>query len=505
MNVSVIIPAYNAAETIADTLESLLAQTHSNWEAIVVDDGSNDETAEVTKNFIERDARIRMIKQPNGGEGAARNAGIAQARYDWLLFLDADDWILPLHLERLTYELVSNPELDAVHCLSARVACDGTLISEKYLPPDGDMFSTLARRAAFPIHACIVRKSLVEVVGNFDTSLRTSPDWDLWQRIARTGARFGAVREVLALYRMRPTSASLEAYQLFNDGLCVLKRGHSPDPRVKNPHPDHANGLPQEQIRNQEFYLLSWCAGLLLGSGKDVCPLLEIVKEDNYPELYPDAVAQCVFEAATLPICRPPHAWEDLWPSIRQHIENFFVALEKQSMAPELAHRAITALKKMILRHSSSWRPIIEEHEQTIEKQKARIGELEQGKMLIEKERNYLLQVEKQHLQTIESQKAHIEELKHSKVLIEKERNDLQLLKKEHEQTIGKLLALIEELKQGKMLMEQQISNWQQLAEERESIITKLQEKLWVRLGLRLGILKQHNIANLERNQGGDH
>lgn len=505
MNVSVIIPAYNAAETIADTLESLLAQTHSNWEAIVVDDGSNDETAEVTKNFIERDARIRMIKQPNGGEGAARNTGIAQARYDWLLFLDADDWILPLHLERLTYELVSNPELDAVHCLSARVACDGTRIFEKYLPPEGDMFSTLARRAAFPIHACIVRKSLVEVVGKFDTSLRTSPDWDLWQRIARTGARFGAVREVLALYRMRPDSASLNEYQLLVDGLRVLKQGHSADPRVQNPHPDHSNGMPSEQIRTQEFYLLSWCAGLLLGSGKDARPLFEIVKEDNYPELYPDAVAQCVFEAATLPICRPPHAWEDLWPSIRQHIENFFVALEKQSMAPELARRAIAALKKMILRHSLSWRPIIEEHEQAIERQKVRIEGLEQGKMLIEKERNYLLQVEKQHLQTIESQKAHIEELKHSKVLIEKERNDLQLLKKEHEQTIGKLLALIEELKQGKMLMEQQISNWQQLAEERESIITKLQEKLWVRLGLRLGTLKQPNIVNLERNQGKKH
>lgn len=537
MNVSVIIPAYNAAETIADTLESLLAQTHSNWEAIVVDDGSTDETAEVTKKFAERDARIRMIKQPNGGEGAARNAGIAQARYDWLLFLDADDWILPLHLERLTYKLVSNPELDAVHCLSARVACDRTLVCDKYEPPEGDMFSTLARRAAFPIHACIVRKSLAEAVGSFDTSLRTSPDWDLWQRIARTGARFGAVREVLAFYRMRPNSASLEACQLFNDGLCILRRGHSPDPRVKNPHPDHANGLPREQIRTQEFYLLSWCAGLLLGRGKDARPLFEIVKEDNYPELYPDAVAQCIFESATLPICRPSYAWEELWPSIRQHIENFFVALEKQSMAPELAHRAITALKKMILKHSASWRPIIEEHEQTIEKQKACIEELEQGKALIEKERNYLLQVEKEYLQTIEIQKAHIEELKHSKLLIEKERNnlqylekeykqtteilkarieeleqgkaliekernDLQLLKKEHEQTIESQKAHIEELKHGKASLEEQRRNWQRLAEEREIIIAKLQETLWVRLGLRLGTLKQTNIVNFEGNQG---
>jgi hypothetical protein len=421
MNVSIIIPAYNAAETIANTLESLLAQTYPNWEAIVVDDGSADATAEIAKGFVDRDKRIRMITQPNGGESAARNAGIALARYDWLLFLDSDDWIMPSHLKRLTNALVSNPELDAVHCLSARVAHDGTLVFDNYLPPSGDMFSTLARRAAFPINACIVRKSLVAAVGKFDISFRTSPDWDLWQRIARTGARFGAVREVLALYRMRPNSASLNAYQLLIDGLRVLRQGHSADPRVQNPHPDHSNGMPSEQILTQEFYLLCWCAGLLLGCNKDARHLLETLKDDNYPELYPDAVAQCIFEAAPLPTCRPPEGWQDLWPSIQHHVENFLVALEKHSMAPDLAHRAGTKLKKMILRHSPLWKPIIEEYEQTIEKQNARI----------------------------------------------------------------------EELKQGKALLEEQLNNWQRLAEERESLIAQFQGKLWVRLGLRLGAMKQ--------------
>jgi glycosyltransferase involved in cell wall biosynthesis len=312
LNVSIIIPAYNAEKTIADTLDSVLAQTHQNWEAIVVDDGSTDATAEITRGFAERDARIRMIQQANGGESAARNSGITQAHHDWLLFLDADDWISPLYLERMAAALISDPALDAVHCRFARVARDGTHVIEKYVPPAGDMFSTLARRATFPPLACIVRKSLVEAVGNFDTSLRTSPDWDLWQRIARTGARFGSVSEVLAFYRMSPNSASLNARQLFKDGLRVLKQGHSPDPRVKTPHPDHANGLENAQIQTQEFYLLSWCAGLLLGRGDDARPLLEMVKGDNNPELYPDAVAQCIFESAILPKCQPPQAWEEL-------------------------------------------------------------------------------------------------------------------------------------------------------------------------------------------------
>ena len=187
LNVSVIIPAYNAAETISDTLNSLLAQTWPDWEAIVVDDGSTDATGEIVRGFAERDARFRVITQCNGGESAARNSGIALARYDWLLFLDADDWISPRHLERMTNELISDPELDAVHCGYARVASDGTLVVEKYPPPTGDLFSTLARRAAFPVHACIVRRSLVEEVGRFDISLRTSPDWDSGSELRAPG------------------------------------------------------------------------------------------------------------------------------------------------------------------------------------------------------------------------------------------------------------------------------------------------------------------------------
>ena len=364
VKVSVIIPAYNASRTVADTLGSLLAQTYREWEAIVVDDGSEDATPEIVARFAMRDPRISLIRQPNGGESAARNTGVAKARNEWLLFLDADDWISPNHLQRLTAEILSKPELDAVHCGSVRVALDGTQVSDQYQAPAGDMFSTLARRAAFPINACIVRKSLVESVGKFDTSLKKSADWDLWQRIARTGAQFGAVREVLAFYRMQPNSASLDAEQLLRDGLCVLRRGHSIDPRVSNPHPEHVKGLPQCQIQNQEFYLLCWCAGLLLGCGKDARRLLTLVGNDQFEQLYPPAVAQCIFEAATLPTCRSPKAWEKLWYLIQPQVEEFLLALETQSKARDLASRTMTSLKRMILKHSSSWGLIIQEYEQ---------------------------------------------------------------------------------------------------------------------------------------------
>src|SRR6476469_1863340 len=138
MNVSVVIPAYNAAETIADTLSSLCAQLFVNWEAIVVDDGSIDATAAVVESFVERDSRFRLIRQPQSGVSAARNAGVGHARHDWLLFLDADDWILPAHLERLTGVLAADPSLDGVHCGWARVASAGSLFNESYWPEAGD-------------------------------------------------------------------------------------------------------------------------------------------------------------------------------------------------------------------------------------------------------------------------------------------------------------------------------------------------------------------------------
>ncbi|MCB0208438.1 MAG: glycosyltransferase family 2 protein, partial [Anaerolineae bacterium] len=116
MNVSIVIPAYNASETISKALESLLAQTYSHWEAIIIDDGSSDNTQAIVENFKKQDTRFYLTNQSHLGGSAARNKGVKLAHYDWLLFLDADDWILPRHLELMTDTLRSNPDLDAVHC-----------------------------------------------------------------------------------------------------------------------------------------------------------------------------------------------------------------------------------------------------------------------------------------------------------------------------------------------------------------------------------------------------
>jgi Glycosyl transferase family 2 len=364
VKVTVIIPAYNAATTLADAVVSIERQTAPDWEILIVDDGSHDDTGIIAKALAERDGRIRVIAQANAGESAARNAGISQARYEWLLFLDADDWVAPSHLERLLSVVEADPSLDAVHCGWARVTQNGSEVIEEYRPPTGDLFPVLARRAAFPIHACLVRRAVVESAGLFDTSLRKSPDWDLWQRIARCGATFGSVPEVLSYYRMVPNSASMEAEQMLRDGLTVLRRGHGTDPRVRNPQPQYVNGLAGSTVESQQYYLLSWCAGLLLGTGQDAEQLLRLVSDDKYTGLYPNAIAQCIFDSAPLPSCLARQDWEDLWRRISGPTTAFLKALELQTETAHLAESSVRELKKLILRNSPIWADVIH-HEET--------------------------------------------------------------------------------------------------------------------------------------------
>ncbi|HYZ75477.1 MAG TPA: glycosyltransferase family 2 protein, partial [Chthoniobacterales bacterium] len=114
--ISVIIPVHNAVATLEATLHSLIQQSHADWEAIIIDDGSTDGTAAIANDWAQRDSRFRILHQDKRGVSAARNHGLEEARYPYILFLDGDDRIAPAHLQRMLEKLSSDPELDAVHC-----------------------------------------------------------------------------------------------------------------------------------------------------------------------------------------------------------------------------------------------------------------------------------------------------------------------------------------------------------------------------------------------------
>lgn len=346
MNVSVIIPAYNMAPYVGQTLQSVLEQTFRQWEAIVIDDGSSDETAAVVAAFARQDSRIQLLQQDNQGASAARNVGITRARGNWFLFLDADDWLLPRHLEHMVGKLQTDQTLDAVHCGWARVSPSGDVGPDTYAPDVSDMFELFAQYCAFQPNACLVRSSLVRTVGGFEVSLPSCQDWDLWQRVARTGARFGAVRESLARYRTRPGSISLDGFRLIKDGLRVITQGHAADNRV--PNPAHPFGRETEHLPGTRLLFTAWPAGLVLGDGYDARPLFHELQDDRDPHLSPPRVAAYLFEAALLSQGRSQQEWARLWPQIEGNVIAFVEELERLSRAPDLTQQVLRELEDSI-------------------------------------------------------------------------------------------------------------------------------------------------------------
>lgn len=358
MRVSVVIPARNAGDTIADTVASLQAQTEPCWEAIVVSNGSTDDTVEIARGIAAREARVRVIVAPVAGVSAARNLGVAEAAGEYLLFLDADDLLAERALERLLEALAAGPEVEAVHCGWARLTPNGSLDRGPVATETGDLFGLFARYCAFPTHACLVPRALVTAVGGFDPTLVTCEDWDLWQRVARTGVRFAAVEDVLSLYRMRPNSASFQPRRFLADGLVVLSRTHGPDARVPVELDRYPQGAETAGLVAQCLYLTAWIAGLAIGAGQDARPLLELVDGVRDPELDPATVVHCLFETVPLPTCSAAADWPGLWRLREVELDEFAVALEEHSLAPGLARRVRRAFEDRLLDLDGRERPL---------------------------------------------------------------------------------------------------------------------------------------------------
>ena len=350
ISVSVIIPAHNAASTLGEALESLLTQTHGSWQAIVADDGSTDATADVASSYAARDGRFELLRRKRGGAGAARNAGLKRARHDWLLFLDADDWLDPRHLERLTARAQSQPELDVVHCGWASLTGAGEVVEEGWPPGEGNLFDHFARYCAIPNMSAIVRRRCVEDVGGFDDRLRTCQDWDLWQRLARSGDTFGAVYEILAYYRLRQDSSSADERRVLPDGLRVIRRGHARDERIKGASPPNGNGRPSRWLAQVELYWVCWAAGLALGHGRAPIPLLAEVAEAKSSNLDPEDVADCLYRSVLRAMAEPPSSWQRLYPRLAPQLSDYLAALEAHSGTPGLARQTLFNIERRATR-----------------------------------------------------------------------------------------------------------------------------------------------------------
>jgi glycosyltransferase involved in cell wall biosynthesis len=183
--ISVVIPAYNRAQLIPRALKSIEQQTHQNWEAIIVDDGSVDETAEVAARLACEDERIRVLRQEkNAGAQAARNLGIRAARGEWVAFLDSDDVFLPESLEIRLKALIKE-NLSVVYSDCNCIGPDGTIQRYGIPPLSGWIYDRLLMQEGPLFQTLLVSKQALARIGYLDEKVVAFQEWDTAIRLAK--------------------------------------------------------------------------------------------------------------------------------------------------------------------------------------------------------------------------------------------------------------------------------------------------------------------------------
>ena len=225
MLITVIMPCYNAAATIEDSMRCVLNQTHANTELIVVDDGSTDDSLRIVEAFrAAHPARVRLLQQDHKGPYPARNLALRAARGDCVAFLDSDDTWTPDCLARLRDALLARAA-DIAYCGWQNVG-PAALNTTPYVPPayeDGDLVAACLRTCPWPIHAALVRRSALTAIGGFSERLFTSMDYDLWLRLIAHTQRLVLVPAVMAFYHWRGNQISSDKSRQVIDAVQVRK------------------------------------------------------------------------------------------------------------------------------------------------------------------------------------------------------------------------------------------------------------------------------------------
>lgn len=240
--ISIIMPCHNGATTIVEAISSVQAQTFADWELIVVDDGSQDRSAEIAQNID--DARIKVIVQSNQGAAGARNRGLGAASGDFIAFLDSDDAWEPVFLERMFDALEPHEDAVLAYCGWQNLGVTGGR-GKPFVPPDYDPLDrseVLLGGCRWPIHGVLVRRSALERAGGFDVTLRTSEDYDLWFRVAPQG-RLVRVPEVLAYYRHH------DGEQITKNRLRVALNHLRAQEKFLRQNPGEARRLGRKRVR----------------------------------------------------------------------------------------------------------------------------------------------------------------------------------------------------------------------------------------------------------------
>lgn len=256
--VSIIIPAYNAVAYLPETLESVFKQTFTDFEVLIIDDGSSDGTVEWASQIA--DSRVKLISQTNQGSSVARNTGITAAQGEYIALLDADDIWEQTKLEKQVRFLEENPSVGLVDTWTVLVdqqnKSTGKVIvshAEKDAWKQLVQFKTVCCCDSTPL----IRRSCFETVGLFNPDLPFLEDLDMWIRLA-SSYEFGVVKEPLVRYRQHPGSKSTNCQGMLEAFRTIIEKAFESVPAEVLPLRDKGYGrvnlyLAWRAINNQDY------------------------------------------------------------------------------------------------------------------------------------------------------------------------------------------------------------------------------------------------------------
>jgi glycosyltransferase involved in cell wall biosynthesis len=237
--VSVIVPCYNYGRFLVESLESVRQQSLGDWECIVVDDGSTDDTETVARSYVTRDDRFAYLRQENRGLSAARNLGLRDARGEYAQLLDADDLLESAKLKEHVAFLDQHERYSLVYGTMRffRVR-DGSKVFARgrngvdidwmkmWTNTDEQMLASLIEGNQFPVSAAVFRRTVIDEIGYFDEALRSHEDWEFWLRWAFAGKRFFGLDApgTKTLIREHESSLTRQAVTMVETRLAVRER-----------------------------------------------------------------------------------------------------------------------------------------------------------------------------------------------------------------------------------------------------------------------------------------
>ncbi|HEY9675148.1 MAG TPA: glycosyltransferase family A protein [Waterburya sp.] len=227
--ISVVIPAYNAERTIKETIESVQKQTFSDFELIIINDGSTDRTLEILQSI--EDSRLKILSYLNGGLSVARNRGISQATGEFIAFLDADDFWKSDKLERQLAVLEQHPDAGVAYSwtyfMNEREKC---LFLGSRLSYEGNVYADLLLKNFLANGSNpLIRRQAIESVGEFDPTLSHFADWDYWLRLARNWP-FVVVSDYQIFYRQSSSTMSSKVEGIKEEGLFMIEKAFQSAP-----------------------------------------------------------------------------------------------------------------------------------------------------------------------------------------------------------------------------------------------------------------------------------